>query len=567
MPHQYTKKRARDTAALARWAKLPDADFAKFGVSREVVYKAQQGLQGTVVMPGDPAYNTDRMIFNPVFNYYPAMIIYCVVESDVAIAINVSQGASNPPSVRSGGHCTAGFSSGAGVLIDVSALNSINIDPVGLTATVGCGVNFGNFRTALAAYGLHVPGGECDDVCIGGYMQGGGYGFTSVTFGMNCDNVIGIRMMLADGSIVEASESVNYDLWWAVRGGTGGTFGVLLSVTYQLRALGDCFGWAIAWPLNTEPDFENATGALLELQSNYMRTAPSANMNIHVSLCYQPGTSAPAMSSTPSTAESAPRVATGAGLPPPPQPMYPYLMVRGLWVGDAASGQAAIQALCNLPGAITQWTEEASFDQLNYDLLNKPYGMPDFPEGTPMPCEDKASRIVSRDLIYDEWYQLLKYYVTTPNPYSYFYMEFYGGAINAYPYEQSAFIHRDAVFNSVMDVFWSTPEEQGPAQSYLEGWMTFMEPLYNGHVYQNYPRLNDVNYAYKYWGDAQAGLYAVKCKYDPAMVFMFAQVVTPLMPPGFGPGPRILLPPVLEAALAQPIVYSSRRLVRAKSGC
>ena len=541
---------------------MPDAAFARFGLTREALSEAQLGLQGYIVMPGDPDYNADRAIFNPVFNYFPTMIVYCVVESDVAIALNLGQGGSAPFCVRSGGHCTAGFSSGAGVLIDVSNLNSINIDSAGFTGTVGCGVNFGNFRAALSPYGLHVPGGECDDVCIGGYMQGGGYGFTSVTFGMNCDNVLSVRMMLSDGSIVEASPSVNWDLWWAVRGGTGGTFGVLLSVTYQLVALGDCFGWAIAWPLNTEGDFENATGALLELQSNYMRTAVSPNLNIQVSLCYQPGTSAPVPAAQ---LAAAPKLAAGAGLPPPPEPMYPYLMLRGLWVGDAESGQIAIQPLCNLPGAIVQWTEEASFDTLNYDLLNKPYGMPDFPPGTPMPCEDKASRIVARDLDGDEWRSLLNYYVTTPNPYSYFYMEFYGGAINAYPYGQSAFVHRGAVFNSVMDVFWSTPEEQGPAQSYLEGWMTLMEPLYNGHAYQNYPRLNDVNFAYKYWGDAQAGLYAVKCKYDPLMVFTFAQVVTPLMPPQFGPGPIIILPAQLQYALEQPIVYSSQRLTAANA--
>jgi FAD/FMN-containing dehydrogenase len=505
MAHNYSKKRELDRKRFATWDRRPDADFGNFGLTREQVKKAQLGLQGWIVMPGDPAYDTDRQLFNPVFNAFPSMIVYCVVESDVAVALQLGQQGSAPFTVRSGGHCTAGFSAGAGVLIDVSHLSSIAIHPQMPEATVGCGVNFGNFRAALKPYGLHVPGGECDDVCIGGYMQGGGYGFTSVTYGMNCDNVNSMRVMLWDGSIVTATPRQNADLWWAMRGGTGGNFGVLLTVSYRLRKLGDVFGWAVIWPLSTEQELANATYALVLLQSQFMRTAPSANLNIQVSLCYQPGIQ--------------------GGLPY--SPLYPFLMVRGIWVGNATDGMNAIQPLANAPGATLQWTNETDFDTLNGALLNVPYGMPCFAPGTPMPHEDKASRIVSRDWTSAEWRSLLDYFVTTPNPYSYFYMEFYGGAINAYPLEGSAFIHRDAVFNAVLDVFWWDDAGQAPAQQFLEGWIALMEPLYNGHVYQNYPRLGDPDYAFKYWGDAQAELWQVKQKYDPNNVFTFAQAVVP----------------------------------------
>ena len=547
MSHQYTKKRAHDAKRFAHWHQQTDDYFARHKLTRAQVMEAQAGLQGWIVLPGDPAYDKDRVIFNPLFNdiAYPSVIVYCVVESDVAIALQMAQDKSFM--VRSGGHCTAGFSTGSGVLIDVSNLKSISVDPDGMTATVGCGTPFGSLNQALAPYNLNVPGGECDDVCIGGYMQGGGYGFTSVTWGMNCDNVLSMRVMLADGGIVVATPSQNWDLWWAMRGGTGGTFGVLLSVTYQLYALGgDVFGWAIIFPMQTDTDFQNATNAMLCLQSNYMRFAPSPLLNIQVSLCYQPSMY-PGVTTGP--------VKPGPGLPP--SNMQPYLMLRGLYVGDQTNGQAAIQQLCNLPGAVTQWTKMDSFINLNQDLLNQPYGMPCFPPGTPMPFEDKASRYVAQDLSADFWMGLLRYYVTTPNQYAYFYMEFYGGAINAYPTENSAFIHRNTAFNSVMDVFWSSPEEQGPAQAFLDGWIDMMEPWYDGHAYQNYPRLNDPNFAYKYWGDAQAGLYAVKCKYDPSLRFEFAQCVGPIMPPGHGIGPVIIFPPAFQAALNQPIVYAA----------
>jgi FAD/FMN-containing dehydrogenase len=539
MLHQYTRKHRRDQALFEHWDRLGDPLFER--APRARLKAAQAGLQGHIVLPGDPDYDADRKLFNPVFDVYPIVIVYCVVESDVAIALQLAQELVLPFTVRSGGHCTAGFSAGYGALIDVSGLNDATVDTATNIATVGTGCPFGKLDAVLDSYGLHVPGGECSDVCIGGYVQGGGYGFTSVTYGMNCDNVIDMRVMLADGRIVTASASVNADLWWAMRGGTGGNFGVLLSVRYQLRPLGDVFGWALIWPLQTESDFENATGALMLLQSLYMLANLPAALNIQVSLCYQPGTQ--------------------GGLSPS-GPQYPYLMVRGLYVGSQGDGQAAIQPLCDLPGAITQWTEMVSFYKLNTDLLNVPYGMPCLPPDSPMPCEDKASRYVTRALTGAEWRGLLEYYVTSPNTLSYFYMEFYGGAINAYPAypaQGNAFVHRSAAFNAVLDVFWFDDAERPASEAFLLGWMEFMAPMWNGGIYQNYPRLDEPDYGARYWADAQAGLVAVKLKYDPTHAFRFAQEVSPPMPPGGGIGPVIVLPPWLQQALDQPIVGPAPR--------
>jgi FAD/FMN-containing dehydrogenase len=536
MPSQYTRKRRHDQALFRRWDTMADEHFRH--LSRAQLQAVQARLRGHIVLPGDPSYDQDRKLFNPVFNAYPVAIVYCVVEQDVAEALRlarlVEQITGLAFTVRSGGHCSAGFSAGSGVLIDVSGLSDMTVDAAAQTATVGVGCPFSKFDSVLAAYGLHVPGGECDDVCIGGYVQGGGYGFTSVTFGMNCDNVIDMRVMLADGRVVTASESVNSDLWWAMRGGTGGNFGILLSVRYQLRPLGDVFGWALIWPLQTPTDMANATAALMTLQAQYMLDRLPAALNIQVSLAYQPGIQ--------------------AGLPVD-TPLKPYLLVRGLYVGSAADGQAAIQPLCDLSGATLQWTAVDSFIHLNQNLLNVPYSMPWFPPNSPMPFEDKASRYVTRALQPSEWRALLEYFVTSPNNYSYFYMEFYGGAINSCPPNSNAFVHRSSAFNAVLDVLWFEPEDQPRCEAFLKGWMALMAPAWNGEIYQNYPRLDEPNYAAAYWGEAQAGLYAVKGKYDPDHAFRFAQEVPPLMGPGGGPGPVIPLPAWLQQKIDQPVHY------------
>jgi FAD binding domain/Berberine and berberine like len=533
MPNQFTRKHRRDLALFAHWDGLDDRLFER--VPRAVLKQAQLQLRGHIVLPDNPDYDTDRKLSNPVFDAYPTMIIYCIVDSDVAIALELARGQKLPFTVRSGGHCTAGFSAGAGALIDVSGLSDVSIDTVGAIATVGTGCPFGKFDKALAATGLHVPGGECEDVCIGGYMQGGGYGFTSVTYGMNCDNVIDMRVMLADGQIVTASESVNADLWWGVRGGTGGNFGVLLSVRYALRPLGDVFGWALIWPLQSDSDFQYATGALMTLQSQYMLSNLTPALNIQVSLCYQPGVQ--------------------GGLPPS-TPLQPYLMVRGLYVGSQSEGQAAIQTLCDLPGAILQWSKTDSFYNLNDELLNVPYSMPWFPPESAIPCEDKASRYVTRQLAPSEWLGLLQYFVTSPNTWSYFYMEFYGGAINAYPPQGNAFVHRGAAFNAVLDVFWFDDVDRPAAEAFLLGWMNVMAPMWNGEIYQNYPRLDEPDYGARYWADAQGPLYAVKRKYDPSHSFTFAQEIVPPAPRAISLAPSAAQPAWLRQALDAPIVYA-----------
>jgi hypothetical protein len=542
MPRNITKTQSRNAQLRALWANMPDAEFERLGFTRAQLFCLQDGLSGYVVLPGMPDYNTDRKLFNPVFDSYPLAIVYCESELDVAAVLQFAQTCLLGFQVRSGGHCTAGFSSGSGILLDVSHLKDCTVDRAALTATVGCGCPFKKLYDTLRPYGLHVPAGECEDVCVGGFVQGGGYGFTSVTFGMNCDNVIDLRVMLATGQIVSASETVNRDLWWAMRGGTGGNFGVLLSVRYALRPLGDVFGWAVIWPLAGAWETANATGALMFFQANYLGANTNPLLNIQVSLCFQPGTATGAPSPSPSDAAT-----------------LPYLMIRGLYVGDAVNGQAAIAPLCALPGAIKQWTETAPYDVLNVDLLNKPYSMPFFPPHA-VPYEDKVARYVARPLAAVEWRSLLEYFKSTPNPYSYAYLECYGGAINAYPSDKSAFVHRDVLYNAVLDVFWLEESQRIAAQAFLEGWAQLVGPMGNGRIYQNYPRLGEPNYAGAYWGDAQAGLYAVKCKYDETMAFRFAQQVSPLLPPIAGLGPRIILPDFLQAALDQPIVYCAQSL-------
>jgi hypothetical protein len=486
MSHRLTRKRQRDQAAFARWRTYPDSVFKRIGISREALEQAQSGFQGPVYFPGEPGYNSGGLLSNARFTPDPSVIFMCESESDAQIALNMAWAgpATVPFTVLSGGHCTAGFSAADGMLIDVSNLNSVVVDAANQTATIGTGCNFGTLFAALDPYGLHVPGGECSEVCIGGYMQGGGQGFTSRTYGMHCDNVLEVRVLLGDGSIVTANAQQNEDLWWAVRGGTGGNFGILLTEKVQLHPLTDVYGWSVCWPLSQESDRANAAQALYMLQKEYMLAAPW-ELNPQVMICYQ-----------------------GAD----PTTFLPYLMIRGLDTRGASVGQAVYQQFGALPGAQMQYDVTDRFINVNTQLLESPFEIPQLPTN-PWPPEDKQARYVSMNLSVQEWQSLLDFYMTTPNQpnqYSYICLELYGGAMNNPP-EDSAFVHRTSQFSAFMDVFWYGDQQQPLAEAFLTSWCQFMDANFsNGEIYQNYPSLAVPDYRANYWGQALSGLIAVK---------------------------------------------------------
>ena len=183
--------------------------------------------------------------------------------------------------------------------------------------------------------------------------------------------------------------------------------------------------------------------------------------------------------------------------------------MRGCWTGDSTSGATAIQPLINQPGAYLQWTDTDTFEgdeRQAAELSRMACRTSTFRR---CPTRTRRRALCRATLTGDEWNTFFNYFVGSPNQYSCFYMEFYGGAINSQATTTTPFVHRTALYNAVLDVFWHTSDQRNAVETFLDGWVTFMEPIYNGEVYQNYPRMNDVNYNRMYWGDNQAGVYAV----------------------------------------------------------
>lgn len=508
----YDSKARERAQRIAGWeadaaAKAPAKAPAPTRLPHKYAVELQQNIIGDVVLPGDPDYNTDRMLSNPRFSSFPQVIVYCEAESDVAECLKVAREVGLAVVVRSGGHSTGGFSSNDGFLIDVSRLNDVCVDPRGLAAWAGPGTNFRKFNAKIESYGLHTPGGACPDVCVGGYMQGGGYGFTARIFGMNCDQVEAVRVMLADGRIVYADRDWNRDLYWAVRGGTGSNFGVLLGAKYKLHR-GDQFsGFSVVWSMDTDAGARQAAEAISWLQANFMRDGAPDRLGYQMIWVFEG---------------------------PEGQPRTPLLLMRGMYRGESSELKTILGPVLALPGATLQTLyEPTTYSTLNADLLSKPYEVPEFPPNTEPypPAEAKTSRYIEELVSADGWLELIRYFLSSPNPYTTVAMEIYGGGIEAKPALENAFIHRNVYCDVFFDVFWLEDSDRDEMLAYSRGWGEKIAPFWNGRIYQNYPSPHDPAFGENYWGSLYPAMRAIKTKYDPDNLFRYPQSIE-LLPVG-----------------------------------
>ncbi|WP_373938133.1 FAD-binding oxidoreductase [Rhodococcus qingshengii] len=198
----------------------------------------KSAITGSVFSPRDPEYDDARSIWNGQIDHRPAVIARCRSASDVSVALAFARAHSLEVSVRGGGHSYRGTSvCEGGVMIDLSAINVVSVAPSAKRARVGGGATIADLDAATQEHGLAVTGGVISDTGVGGLTLGGGMGWLTRTLGLAIDNLVSAEVVLADGSIVRASENDHSDLFWALRGG-GGNFGVVTEFEYRLSEIG-----------------------------------------------------------------------------------------------------------------------------------------------------------------------------------------------------------------------------------------------------------------------------------------------------------------------------------------
>src|SRR3954463_6283797 len=198
----------------------------------------EQGLSGRLIRPDDPEYDEARSIWNGAHDKNPAMVVRCAGVADVIRAVELARSEDLEVAVRGGSHSIPGFSTtDGGIVIDLSAMRSVRVDPVRRTAVAQGGATWADFDHETQAFGLAVTGGLVSTTGIAGFTLGGGIGWLMRKIGLTCDNLLAADVVTADGQLVHASEDENRELLWGLRGG-GGNFGIATSLEYRLHPIG-----------------------------------------------------------------------------------------------------------------------------------------------------------------------------------------------------------------------------------------------------------------------------------------------------------------------------------------
>lgn len=229
--------------------------------------KLQSQFHGQLIYPTSANYDQARAVYNGMIDKRPAIIAQCIDVADVQAAINFARESTMIVAIRGGAHNGPGLGTvDNGLVIDLRLMKGIHVDPIKLTVQVQGGSTWGDVDHATHPFGLAIPSGFISSTGVGGLTLGGGIGYLARKYGLTLDNLKSVEMVLADGNSINANETENADLFWAIRGG-GGNFGVVTSFEFMLHPINTVYGGPMIWPLEKSAE-------ILEKWRDFILTAP-----------------------------------------------------------------------------------------------------------------------------------------------------------------------------------------------------------------------------------------------------------------------------------------------------
>ncbi|TDD92193.1 FAD-binding oxidoreductase [Actinomadura darangshiensis] len=449
----------------------------------------ERGLDGKLVRPSDASYAKARRLYIPRFDRVrPAGIAYCENPQDVSECIAFATLKRMPVAVRCGGHSYAGWSTGTGLVIDVSPMDAVKRD--GNHAVVGAGTRLIDLYDKLAADGVSVPSGSCPTVGVAGLTLGGGLGVTSRAYGLSCDVLESVQVVTADGRVLTCDARQNADLFWACRGGGGGNFGVAVSFTFRTHEAGDVTPFSMRWPWSRAAD----------VIRGWQRWAPDAPGEVWTSLHLdtRPDQGTPSIEVTGLALAGAEkhmeRLTSAIGADPVSSGARsrPYLDAMKFMGGCAGQTTGQCHGQGDLPGL----RADGAFPRTDYSgkshIAYKP--LSDEAIGALLDRFDEGGDVGDRSVLMDAM----------------------GAAIARAAPGDTAFPHREGLF---------CVQYLAPDESWLSGTHDAMEPHLGGAAYVNY-----IDSGLKDWGRAYYGpnldrLRKIKAARDPGRLFRFPQAV------------------------------------------
>jgi FAD/FMN-containing dehydrogenase len=450
-------------------------------------------LRGEVVLPSSSGYDQARLLFDTRFDAVkPSAVVFCESTADVQRTVRWARRHAVRIVPRAGGHSYGGYSSTTGVVVDVSRINGISLDP-SRRAVVGAGARLIDVYQRLALHGRTVPAGSCPTVGIAGLALGGGVGFASRKYGLTCDNLLEATVVLADGSAVVANAHAHPDLYWALRGGGGGSFGIVTRLVFRTHPVGQVATYVIEWPW---PDAAKVVQA-------WQKLAPHAPdglfsvLNLNSAVAGRARiTSAGQFFGSADRLRALVKPLANAGTPTRfTVSSRSYLEAQEMWAG--CSGTIAD---CHLPpqGQLGRSTFKGKSS-----FANKPLSL-------------KGINAMIRQI---------EARITTGSGSGIILLDSYGGAINRVKKDATAFVHRDALFSMQYLAYWDPSAASEPNLRWLRSFYAAMRPYVSPFAYQNYIDADLGNWERAYYGTNFDRLIAVKHRYDPQNVFRSSQSI------------------------------------------
>jgi hypothetical protein len=446
------------------------------------------GFEGRLIGPDDAEYDEARTVYNAMIDRRPALIAQCATPGDVARAIGFAREHDLLLAIRGGGHNGAGLGTcDDGVVIDLSLLKSIEVDPKARTVRVGGGCTWGEVDAATNEFGLATPSGIISTTGVGGLTLGGGIGHLTRKFGLTIDNLLAAELVLANGDQVRASADENPDLFWAIRGG-GGNFGVVTSFVFRLHEVGTVVGGPTFWPVEA--------GA--EVLSAYREFIPQAPRELNGFFAFH-------------------TVPPG---PPFPEEIHLREVCGVVWcyVGseeDAAKAMAPFLASVPEPlmhgvGPMPHAALQGAFDAL-YPAGDQWYWRADFVEEIP----DAAVAVHA------------KFGAEMPTMKSTMHMYPIDGAAHDVDSSDTAWNYRNARWGSVFAGVDPDPANVEPIRKWSIDYFEALHPYSAGGAYVNMMMDEGQERVRAAYGDNYDRLARIKKQYDPDNLFRVNQNIQP----------------------------------------
>lgn len=456
----------------------------------EAIESLDSVLHGNLVRPGDPRYDDARSVWNGMIDKHPRLIARCRGTADVLEAVSFARRHDLPVAVRGGGHNVAGTAvCDDGIVIDLSEMRGVWVDPDERTAWVQGGAKWGDVDHETQAFGLATPGGVVSDTGVAGLTLGGGLGHLRCQFGLSCDNLRSVDVVTADGEYLTASPEQHKELFWGIQGG-GGNFGIATGFEFELHPLGPKVATNLVFY-----QAEDMAECLRDYRG-YVESAPDEVSTI-----------------------------TSAGVLPDDE-LFPAdvvheekIAVLGCYAGSPEEGAEVLAPLGSLADPIADFSGTMPYTDFQ-QLFDE-----DYPDGMryywkSLYLEGLSNRAIDR---------IVDWATRAPSPLSTVDIWELRGAISEVDKEASAFAGRSAPYLLALEANWEDPAKDEANISWVRECLDDLQAHSDGSVYLNFPGFLEDNdeTMERTFGETYERLVALKNEYDPTNLFSRNQNVKP----------------------------------------